>query len=135
MPSFASGLFFNLWIGTSMPSVLLDGVGPRQYPPWPLHREIQRVKQLAHMPRMVGDTELLLDHPGDHRRVDLAGDRLGDRGGVWCLLPSGACAQAASRAGFLGAAATAGTGAGQPRRAGPMASTYRSEERRGRKEG
>src|ERR1019366_9266786 len=68
MPSFASGLFFNLWIGTSKPSVLLDGVGPRQYPPWPLHREIQRVKQLAHMPRMVGDTELLLDHPGDHRR-------------------------------------------------------------------
>src|ERR1022692_1295803 len=68
MPSLASGLFFNLWIGASMPSVLLDGVGPRQYAPWPLHREVERMKQFAHLPRMVGDAELLLDHPGNHRR-------------------------------------------------------------------
>src|ERR1039457_3380261 len=51
-----------------MPSVLLDGVAPRQYTPWPLHREVERVKQLAHMPGMVGDAELLLDHPGNHGR-------------------------------------------------------------------
>jgi hypothetical protein len=50
-----------------MPSVLLDGVGPRQDTPWPLHRE-ERVKQLAHMPRTVVDAELLLDHPGNHGR-------------------------------------------------------------------
>ena len=51
-----------------MPAVLLDGVGPRQHAPWPLHREVERVKQLAHMPRMVGDAELLRDHPGNHGR-------------------------------------------------------------------
>src|ERR1035438_8889946 len=51
-----------------MPSVLLDGVGPRQHAPRPLHREVERVKQFAHMPRMVGDAELLLDHPGNHGR-------------------------------------------------------------------
>jgi len=65
---FCAWAFFNLWIGASMPSVLRGGVGPRQYAPGPLHREAERVKQLAHMSRMVGDAELLLDHPGNHRR-------------------------------------------------------------------
>ena len=51
-----------------MPSVLCDGVGPCQYAPRPLHREAERVKQLAYMSRMVGDAELLLDHSGNHGR-------------------------------------------------------------------
>src|SRR5712692_1309431 len=61
-------------------------------------------------------------------RVDLAYDCLGDRGGVRRHLPSGACAQVASRARLLGAAATACTGAGRRRRAGPMASTHLSTD-------
>ena len=50
------------------------------------------------------------------RRLDLAHDCLGDRGGVRRHLPSGTCAQVAAPAWLLGATATARAGAGRRRR-------------------
>ena len=63
-----SGLFFKVGIGAPMPAVLRSSVGARQYAAGALHGEAHLVKQFAHVPRMVGDAELLLDHPSQHGR-------------------------------------------------------------------
>src|SRR6266852_1300939 len=66
-------LFFKAGIDAAVPSVLRRGIGARQHATGPLHRKSPAVKQLAHMPRMILNPELLLDHPGNHgRRPDAA---------------------------------------------------------------
>src|SRR6266852_6258077 len=65
--------FFKAGIDAAVPSVLRRGIGARQHAAGPLHRKSPAVKQLAHMPRMILNPELLLDHPGNHgRRPDAA---------------------------------------------------------------
>src|SRR6266478_9624733 len=51
-----------------MPAILLPGIGSGQSPSRALHRIAQAMQQLADMSGMVLHTELLFDHPGDHRR-------------------------------------------------------------------
>ena len=61
-----------------------------------------------------------------YRDLDLADDCLGDRGGVRRSLPSGPCAQIASRRGIFGAAAPPRTGARRRSGAGQMAPPHLS---------
>jgi hypothetical protein len=51
-----------------MPAVLRRSVGARQNAAGALHGKAHLVQQLPHVPRMVGDAELLRNHPSERRR-------------------------------------------------------------------
>jgi hypothetical protein len=66
-----------------MPAVLLVAVNTGEHTAKPVHGESQILKQLAHMPRMVGDAELLFHRPGDHGRgPDSSGQPISHRPAV-----------------------------------------------------
>src|ERR1700758_4764899 len=65
--------FFKRGIDAAVPSVLGCGIGARQHTARPLHRKSPAMKQFPYLAGMILNTELLLDHPGNHgRRPDAA---------------------------------------------------------------